>query len=66
MTTTATDKVVPATDAAVTASEPAEKTEKHADKRKALGRGLESLLPTPRRAATPRGSARKTVAPQPW
>ncbi len=41
--TTATDKISP-TEPAVPG---AEKTDKHADKRKALGRGLESLLPSP-------------------
>ena len=56
--TTAVEKIVPAEEKAVAAVPAvavpaAEKTDKHPDKRKALGRGLESLLPAslPGRAA---------------
>ena len=45
MTITAAEKIVPAVETAVSAVPAAERTEKHPDKRKALGRGLESLLP---------------------
>jgi len=46
MTTSGVEKIVPAEEPAVSAAPTAEKTEKHPDKRKALGRGLESLLPS--------------------